>query len=129
MFYSISDIIFFRYSNRETTNTKWTLVLPPWSYLPHWKNEFYDKDLPYNWSQFFDVNSLNHYIPVVELRQFIQKYPNDWKMDVVYYLQNYKQTLTNAEFMWIDKADIEPCHSISFYDKVVKFFFSLLICS
>ena len=96
--------------------------MPPWTHLPHWKNEFNQTDeFNYEWSQFFDVNSLNHYIPVIELRQYIHNHPNSWKIDVVYYLQNYKQTLSDAEFKWIDKADIEPCHFISFYDKVTKF--------
>ena len=100
---------------KRETNTKWTLVLPPWVRLPHWN----DEDGSYDWSQFFDVKSLNDYIPVVELRQFTQTNQKSGNMiDVVYHLQNYKQTLTDADFKWTEKANIDQCHNLNFYYKV-----------
>lgn len=43
------------------------LVLPPWGGLYHWKN--YAVKLP--WSKFFDIKSINEFIPVIEFQQFL----------------------------------------------------------
>lgn len=47
---------------------KFKLVLPPWTNLYHWNR---DEDGKYfSWSQFFDLESLQRFAPVIEMHQF-----------------------------------------------------------
>ena len=46
----------------------WILVLPPWPHLYHWKSHFDQNNLP--WGMFFDVSSLNKYVPSIEFITF-----------------------------------------------------------
>ena len=46
----------------------WILVLPPWPHLYHWKSQFDQTNLP--WGMFFDVSSLNKYVPSIEFITF-----------------------------------------------------------
>ncbi len=54
---------------REEEN--WTLVLPPWPHLYHWKSVVGQSGMP--WGQFFDLTSLNRYVPSVEFEEFIRR--------------------------------------------------------
>ena len=56
---------------RQSTNQDWILVLPPWSHLYHWKSDVYQHWLP--WKQFFDLPSLNKYVPCIEYDEYIQR--------------------------------------------------------
>ena len=52
----------------------WILVLPPWPHLYHWKSQFDQNNLP--WGMFFDVSSLNEYVPSIEFitfEEYLQK--------------------------------------------------------
>ena len=51
----------------------WTLVLPPWGPLYHWQvvSEEYETGIP--WSRFFDVASLNRYVPVIEFHDYAKR--------------------------------------------------------
>lgn len=52
----------------------WILVLPPWPHLYHWKSQFDQYNLP--WGMFFDVSSLNEYVPSIEFitfEEYLQK--------------------------------------------------------
>ena len=52
----------------------WILVLPPWPHLYHWKSQFDQNNLP--WGMFFDVASLNEYVPSIEFitfKEYLQK--------------------------------------------------------
>ena len=52
----------------------WILVLPPWPHLYHWKSQFDQNNLP--WGMFFDVVSLNEYVPSIEFitfEEYLQK--------------------------------------------------------
>ncbi len=53
---------------RETEN--WTLVLPPWPHLYHWRSAVDQSGLP--WRTFFDLGSLNRYVPSVEFEDFLR---------------------------------------------------------
>ncbi|KAJ1347739.1 hypothetical protein KIN20_002881 [Parelaphostrongylus tenuis] len=47
-----------------------TLVLPPWGGLYHWKQP----NIRLKWSEFFDVESLNEFVPVMEFENYLQEY-------------------------------------------------------
>lgn len=53
---------------REKEN--WTLVLPPWPHLYHWKSAVDQSGMP--WREFFDVASLNRYVPSIEFEEFLK---------------------------------------------------------
>lgn len=49
---------------------EWVLVLPPWGRLYHWQSpDIHQVRIP--WSDFFDLESLNKNIPVMEYEDFI----------------------------------------------------------
>lgn len=116
------------------------LVLPPWSRIYHWFNRNLDQDkLP--WSLFFDLKSLNRYVPVIEFEQFRKgktdltvnsHYIDYWvscllvlisleidyrdNIDQVLYLQHYKEGWTEGG--WIDKYDFRECNEKPVYEIV-----------
>jgi len=47
-----------------------TLVLPPWGRLYHWKSNIRQLQLP--WSHFFDIDSLARHVPVMEFEDFLK---------------------------------------------------------
>ena len=55
----------------ERSGEKWTLVLPPWPILPHWRTARPDINL--KWELFFDLPSLNEYVPTIEFSDYVDK--------------------------------------------------------
>lgn len=53
----------------EDLESWWTLVLPPWSRLYHWRSHVIQQQIP--WSTFFDTDSLSRYVPVMEFVDFL----------------------------------------------------------
>ena len=49
----------------------WVLVLPPWPHLPHWNTEHYQDNI--KWEKFFNLPSLNEYVPVIEFDDYLKK--------------------------------------------------------
>ena len=47
----------------------WTLVLPPWSRLYHWRSNVIQQQIP--WATFFDIDSLSRHVPVMEFVDFL----------------------------------------------------------
>lgn len=47
----------------------WTLVLPPWSRLYHWRSTVVQQQIP--WATFFDIDSLSRHVPVMEFVEFL----------------------------------------------------------
>jgi len=47
----------------------WTLVLPPWSRLYHWRSNIVQEQIP--WATFFDLDSLSRHVPVMEFVDFL----------------------------------------------------------
>jgi len=47
----------------------WTLVLPPWSRLYHWRSNIIQQQIP--WATFFDLDSLSRHVPVMEFVDFL----------------------------------------------------------
>ena len=58
------------------------------------------------WSAFFDVESINRFVPVVELEDFLAKHPQR-ALGNLYYLQGYKEGWSNGEF--VEKWDFRDC--------------------
>lgn len=48
---------------------RWTLVLPPWNRLYHWRSTVKQSQIP--WSTFFDLKSLERHVPVMEFSEFL----------------------------------------------------------
>ncbi|KAG8197124.1 hypothetical protein JTE90_011287 [Oedothorax gibbosus] len=91
--------------NKDSKNTLWTLVLPPWGPLYHWKSRHIGFQAQVLWSKFFDLSSLKKYVPVIEVEDFLKEHGNT--IDVLYYLQHYAEGWTNNE--WEERADIRDC--------------------
>nr|8AY1_A Chain A, GDP-fucose protein O-fucosyltransferase 2,Spondin-1 [Caenorhabditis elegans]8AY1_B Chain B, GDP-fucose protein O-fucosyltransferase 2,Spondin-1 [Caenorhabditis elegans] len=60
------------------------LVLPPWGRLHHWKR----MEVALSWRLFFDLESLNRFIPVIEFEDFLDE---NRPIDQVIYLQHYAE--------------------------------------
>ncbi|XP_074107565.1 O-fucosyltransferase 2 isoform X2 [Cotesia typhae] len=87
---------------------QWHLVLPPWSNLYHWKsNAIKQKQLP--WSLFFDIESLNKFVKVIELYEFIEE-SNGGTLDKVFVLQNDPKMFETGDFK--DKNEIVECNKV-----------------
>lgn len=50
----------------------WILVLPPWPHLYHWRSREVKQD-SVRWERFFDVPSLNEYVPVIEFDDYVKQ--------------------------------------------------------
>ena len=48
----------------------WTIVLPPWGRLYHWKSR--QDQIKIRWSKFFDLPSLNKLVPVIEFEDYLK---------------------------------------------------------
>ena len=71
-------------SNSKSNNIKWILVLPPWTSLYHWSNRLPQKKL--KWSEFFNVQSLNDFVPVIEMDDFIKSTAKIFVLKFIKYL-------------------------------------------
>ena len=49
----------------------WVLVLPPWPRLHHWKSEIKQHNVL--WGKFFDLPSLNEYVPSIEFNEYLKR--------------------------------------------------------
>ena len=88
------------------TGTRWVLVLPPWSHLYHWQNRvlYQGRHNAIPWKAFFDVEQMNHYVPVMELKTWMKKVGG--KLDAVHYLQGYKEGWGEK---FEEKFDVRDC--------------------
>lgn len=86
-------------------NGNWTLVVPPWRHLYHWKtHDIKQNAMP--WKTFFDMKSLNRYIPVIEFEDFVNETGSS-VIDLTMYLQRYKEGWVNGD--WEEKMDEREC--------------------
>lgn len=85
-----------------------TLVLPPWLNLYHWRTDPNASRESFSWSAFFDVPSLSAYTPVIDLVDLIRMEP-DIVVDSAITLQS-----VNGRGGWSEafgeRAAIRPCH-------------------
>ena len=56
-------------SLRRETDLNWTLVLPPWPRLYHWKSPHYQSWL--SWSRFFDLDGLSEVVQCIEFSSYL----------------------------------------------------------
>ena len=96
--------VFVRKLNLDDPDTGWVLVLPPWGHLYHWQSRDLGRQIQIPWSQFFDVKSLNKYVPVIEFEEWIERAKGE--VDSVYYLQGYKEGWGER---FEEKYDIRDC--------------------
>lgn len=80
-------------------------MLPPWGNLFHWRNER-NKENRIKWKEFFNVESLSKFVPVLEFDDFLKI--NGYTIDTVVYLQAYKEGWSEKEGFTL-KYDIRPC--------------------
>ncbi|XP_014671307.1 PREDICTED: GDP-fucose protein O-fucosyltransferase 2-like [Priapulus caudatus] len=90
----------------------WTLVLPPWGPLYHWKTEGLKRD-KYLWKTFFDIQSLNLYVPVIEFEDFLTE--NGPVIDDVLYLQHFEGDRFTGHFE--EKIEETECIEAPRYSK------------
>jgi len=74
--------------------SEYKLVLPLWLDLPHWKKKRIRKKasperVDERWSIYFDVDSLNNYLPVIEYHNFLRIKDT---VDVILALQYFSDT-------------------------------------
>jgi len=108
--------IFVKNLNKKGGN--WKLVLPPWIHLYHWQSAVVKKQNRLPWHLFFDVESLNKYVPVIEFYELIDElsYRGGNLIDHVCVLQHFADTFSENK-LWEDKWAIEPCLRESPYVK------------
>ncbi|GAB6023106.1 GDP-fucose protein O-fucosyltransferase 2 [Chamberlinius hualienensis] len=93
----------------------WVLVLPPWGPLYHWKTKWPDfRQIQIPWSHFFNLESLNSFIPVIELTDFLKGFKH---IDVVYVCQYFADTFDSGK-TWIDKYEVSDCLESPTYEKL-----------
>ena len=87
---------------REKQN--WVLVVPPWRKLDHWRSPIEQNALP--WRTFFDLESLNRYVPVIEFEDFVKE-TGESGIDEILYLQEYAEGWEDGH--WEEKVDDRDC--------------------
>lgn len=95
---------------REKEN--WILVVPPWRKLYHWRSEIEQNAIP--WRTFFDMESLNRYVPVIEFEDFIHETGSP-RIDEILYLQGYAEGWKDGH--WEEKVDARDCIDRPIYFK------------
>ena len=103
---------------------QWTLVLPPWKKMYHWRSTHYQQ-FPLPWKTFFDIQSLNKLIPVMEYQDYINQFGST--IDEIIYLQPFPDPFQGGNF--VDKVEQIQCpaiHKYQFLDgHYVGYFFGL----
>lgn len=87
---------------REKQN--WILVVPPWRKLYHWRSPIEQNALP--WRTFFDLESLNRYVPVIEFEEFVKE-TGGAEVEEIMYLQGYAEGWKDGH--WEEKIDDRDC--------------------
>uniref|UniRef100_A0A8C5MDA2 GDP-fucose protein O-fucosyltransferase 2 n=1 Tax=Leptobrachium leishanense TaxID=445787 RepID=A0A8C5MDA2_9ANUR len=83
----------------------WVLVLPPWGRLYHWQSpDIHQVRIP--WAEFFDLDSLNQHVPVIEYEDFLAENGGPF-IEQVYVLQGYAEGW--KEGTWEEKVDQRTC--------------------
>ena len=95
---------------REKEN--WILVVPPWRRLYHWRSPMEQSGIP--WRKFFDLKSLNRYVPVIEFEDFVKETGSPG-IDEIIYLQGYKEGWQDGK--WEEKIDDRDCINSQVYHR------------
>ncbi len=87
------------------------LVLPPWRQLYHWRSNIKQSGVP--WKQFFDIENLKKYIPVIEFDDYV-RITGSSGIDLIAYLQRHPDGFKNG---WEEKWEEAKCSSEPVYWK------------
>ncbi|KAL6262215.1 hypothetical protein P5V15_007311 [Pogonomyrmex californicus] len=104
---------------------QWQLVLPPWGKLYHWQSKNIGSQERLPWSTFFDITSLQQYIPVIEMYKFMEEYSQgrEIQLDRLYILQNDEEMFKTGKFE--DKNELVDCdHDSLRYHKLGQHLYS-----
>jgi len=88
----------------DEDNQHWILVLAPWQHLYHWKNRYLNQNGE-AWSTFFDIPSLNRYVPVMEFDDFV-RITGSAAIDQIIYLQRHPDGFKDG---WKELMDKGKC--------------------
>ncbi|CAL1276051.1 unnamed protein product [Larinioides sclopetarius] len=102
--------------NNDKKSGQWILVLPPWGPLYHWKSRNLGFQAQIKWGKFFDLHSLERYVPVMELEDFLDE--NGYKIDSLFYLQHYAEGWGDSG--WEERFDIRDCNDSPPYERTQK---------
>jgi len=81
--YKMNEQIEERCDQKNTgTCARWTLVLPPWCWVAHWRTDGQD---PLPWSYFFDMKGFKEApIPIIEFEDYEKMHGNEVDMVITY---------------------------------------------
>ena len=92
--------------DKRCSKDDWVLVLPAWGRIGyHWKERDMEQSR-IKWSHFFDVESLNRYIPVMEFEDYIEEV-GEPIVEEIWYLQRYAEGWSPGN--WEEKMHERPC--------------------
>lgn len=94
----------------ESLGPTWTLVLPPWVSMPHWKNGANEENT--FWGKMFDVRSLNKFISVAEFHHFLQHFS---QVDVILALEHFADSFSDEPDSWHEHYSINDCTKSKYY--------------
>merc|ERR1719334_1831081 len=64
--------VFIKKQNLKYPQDYWVLVLPAWGHLYHWQSRELGHQAQIPWENFFRVDSLDKYVPVMEFEDWIE---------------------------------------------------------
>ena len=106
VFLRIANLVKAMKSDERCKNDEWVLVLPPWGRIGyHWKERDMEQS-KIKWSHFFDVESINLYIPVIEFEDYVEEV-GEPVVEEIWYLQSYAEGWTPGK--WEEKMHERPC--------------------
>uniref|UniRef100_A0A5S6QGC2 GDP-fucose protein O-fucosyltransferase 2 n=1 Tax=Trichuris muris TaxID=70415 RepID=A0A5S6QGC2_TRIMR len=88
------------------------LVLPPWGASIHWQSSELGFQEKIPWKLWFDLSSLNKFVPVIELDQFLQE-TGSTAVDTLFFLQQFSEGWTH----WSEKYEHRPCIKHYYYEE------------
>ncbi|RWS30061.1 GDP-fucose protein O-fucosyltransferase 2-like protein [Leptotrombidium deliense] len=95
----------------QSLGEEWTLVLPPFGPLYHWKSNRFQKS-KLKWKLFFDIESMNRTINVIEFDDYLAQKGN--KLDIVIGLKHFD----DFDDRFVEKYEVEQCDENKSYYKV-----------
>ncbi|OQV20837.1 GDP-fucose protein O-fucosyltransferase 2 [Hypsibius exemplaris] len=91
--------VFVKALNVNDEKSEWTLVLPPWGPLYHWKRRDLNQEgLP--WTLFFDLQSFNEYVPVMEFDDYLSE-RKEPVIDRMFYLLSFDLSKIDLQSEWL----------------------------
>ena len=69
--------------NEIDEKSEWTLVLPPWGPLYHWKRRHLERE-GISWSEFFDLKAMSEYVSVMEFDDYLSGKEDNTKQKIAF---------------------------------------------